>query len=301
MPYEEPLDLLSVRCFLEASQSPSFRAAAKAMHLSPAAFGERIARLEAQLGVRLLERGRRISPSPAGVRFRPHAEALLGAEQRARRAQLSEQAPRPPFSIELGTRFELGLSWLVPALPHLSAAHPERRLHLQFADTRGLVERMHARSLDAFISSARMAFTDLAFAPLHDEGYAFVGAAQHLADQPLRRAEDARNHVLIDARSDLPLFQYFLDAAPPEPAWAFADHEYMGTIAAVRDRVRGGYGVAVLPRYYVELELESQTLLELLPEVRPRQDVFRLIWPQAHPLDAELRELAGELRALPLR
>ena len=48
--------LENLRCFLAGAQALNFRAAAKAVHLTPAAYGARIQQLEEQLGVRLFAR-----------------------------------------------------------------------------------------------------------------------------------------------------------------------------------------------------------------------------------------------------
>lgn len=299
---EDPLDLQSLRCFEAALGQPSFRAAAEKVHLSPAAFGERIARLEDQLGAALFERTtRKLELTPAGERLRPHARNLLAMETELRSLQLDEQSGRAPFELTLGTRFELGMSWLVPQLGALEAEEPGLTLHLAFGDTDALLHRLDARRVDALVSSARISKVGLAYAPLHDERYVFVGQAAAMKAQPIRQPEDARHHTLVDARVDVPLFRYFLDAAPPEPSWAFAKHLHMGTIAAVRARICSGDGVGVLPAYYVQSELERGELVELMPEHPCKQDVFRLIWRERHPRDAELRRMADRLARAPLR
>ena len=70
------MDLDSLRCFDAAATTLRFRAAAARVHLSPAAFSDRIRRLEANLGVALLEaddpagRAHRGGPAPAAARAR---------------------------------------------------------------------------------------------------------------------------------------------------------------------------------------------------------------------------------------
>jgi DNA-binding transcriptional LysR family regulator len=117
----------------------------------------------------------------------------------------------------------------------------------------------------------------------------------------LRRAADAPALVLVDVTRDLPLFRYFLDALPDSAPWPFARVEYMGGIGAIRRRVLDGGRVAVLPRYFIEKDLEAGRLEALVPRVTPRADAFRLVWRAGHPREAQLLALAEELRKLPLR
>ena len=94
----------------------SFRAAAAAVGLSPAAFSERIQRLEEDLGAKLLSRGgRQVRLTPAGERLLPHARQLLTDARRCR--EVVGAGARQPYELNIGTRFELGLSWLVPTSP----------------------------------------------------------------------------------------------------------------------------------------------------------------------------------------
>lgn len=296
-----PLDLQSVRCFLSAVRSPSFRAGAKSVHLSPAAFGGRIQQLEQALGVILFERSTRsVVLTEAGERIVLLAERLFEQERAFREAAVDPVAT-PPFELTIGTRYELGLSWLLEALEPLQRERPERTLHLYFGDSSDLLPRVRTRRIDALVSSARVSEAGLEYAPLHEEAYVFVGAPAYLAKTPLRRAADATSHALIDTHADLPLFRYFLDVVPPEPAWAFDRIERMGTIAAIRARILGGHGVAVLPRYFVRDDLKAKRLRTILPRLRLKRDMFRLIWRAGHPRSRELRRLARALRAVPLQ
>lgn len=301
MQTNNPLDLDSVRCFLAATKEKSFRAAAELVHLSPAAFGERIKSLEEELGVALFARTTRtMRLTEAGERFSGPAERLFEQERLAR-AAAKDPDQTPPFELLVGTRYELGLSWLVPALPKLEAARPERRIHFYFGDSSDLLRRVAEQEIDALVSSVRVSEVGLAYAPLHDEDYVMVGSKRHIERTPLRSAADASRHVLVDVHADLPLFRYFLDAVPAEPGWTFSRIERMGTIAAVRQRVLRGAGVAVLPRYFVEQDIAAKRLVRLMPKVKLRQDVFRLIWRADHIRDRELRRLAKTLRTLPIK
>lgn len=291
------IDLDSLRCFDVAATTLRFRAAAARVHLSPAAFSDRIRRLEEGLGAALLSRTtRQVSLTEAGHRVLPLAREILSKVERLRGA--AEETARPlPYELVIGTRYELGLSWLCPALAPLGRRRPERTIHLYNGDTPDLLRRLERGELDAVVASMRLTSPRLAYAALHPEDYVFVSAGRGL-----RRREDAAGATLVDVSSDLPLFRYFLDALADAEPWPFARVEYMGGIGAIRRRVLdGGSRVAVLPRYFIAPDLAAGRLVRLMPKVRPRSDSFRLVWRVGHPREAELVELATELRALPLR
>jgi DNA-binding transcriptional LysR family regulator len=106
---------------------------------------------------------------------------------------------------------------------------------------------------------------------------------------------------LIDASEDLPLFRYLLGAGSAKSFWAFGDTRYLGTIAAIRQRVLDGGGVAVLPEYFVRKDIKRRKLRVVLPSHKIQSDWFRLVWRTQHPRETELEEMAEELRKRPLR
>ncbi|HYO94014.1 MAG TPA: LysR family transcriptional regulator [Polyangiaceae bacterium] len=294
-------DLETLRCFLAAVRAPNFRSAASAVALSPAAFGERIKLLEQQLGAPLFERTtRRKSLTAAGERLAPQAQRCLDEAQRCQLVVQSSEL-RPSFELTIGTRFELGMSWLVPALPSLERARPDRRLHLYFADSSDLLPRIMHDQVDCMVTSARLSQRGLGYARLQEERYVFVGNRELLRRSPVRAPEHASSHVLFDVHPDLPLFRYFLDGRPAGEDWQFQHQQCLGAIAPIRARVVAGAGVAVLPLYYVERDLKAGRLRRVLPQTALPSDWFRLVWRSGHPREAELRALAVELATLPLR
>jgi DNA-binding transcriptional LysR family regulator len=291
----------SLRCFLAAARLSSFRKAAREIALTPAALGARIKQLEAQLGARLFARTtRRVTLTEAGLALVPRAEACLAAAHECVRAARGD-APAAVVELTLGTRHELGLSWILPQLPDLERAIPGLRLGLYFGSGPDLLVRVRTAEIDCAVTSTRASDPRLDGLPLHREDYVFVGQRALLAARPLRRPEDAARHVLLDAAPDLPLFRYFRDASPAGERFAFARVVHLGTIEAIHRRVAAGTGVAVLPRYLVARDLARRTLVPVLPRVRLLPDAFRLVFRSGDPRRSVLERLAAEMARVPLR
>jgi LysR family transcriptional regulator, glycine cleavage system transcriptional activator len=290
------LELDDLRCFVAAVDAPTFRAASRRVALSPAAFSDRIRRLEEALDCVLFHRtsrSRRLSE--AGRRLEPHARALLADATKT--ASIARGEARPlPYELTIGTRYELGMSWLAPMLATLEARVPERCVHLYMGDTPDLLARVERGDIDAVVFSARLNSPRMAYANIHPERYVFVGAAGVQFSGP----EDAAGHTLIDVSADVPLFRYLMDAVPNAEPWGFAGHRYMGGIGGVRYLILRGAGVGVLPEYYARPALASGELVRLLPDQALLSDNFRLVWRSTHPWHERLVALAAEMRAHPL-
>ncbi|MCP4501029.1 MAG: LysR family transcriptional regulator [Deltaproteobacteria bacterium] len=314
-------DLDSLRCFEAAARTLNFRAAAKSVALSPTAFSDRIRRLEEDLDAVLFHRTTRsVQLTRPGSRLLPEARTFLARADNLMQVIHSEK--EVPFELQIGTRFELGLSWLLPALRALENESPHRTVHLSFGDSLDLLARTSAGLLDATITSARLSSARLDAAKLHEESYVFVSARPNKKSVRgrkeenlpvlLERAEDAQHFTLIDASPDLPLFRYFRDAPLEEKMasrassfgrddWRFGRNLFVGAIAGIRSLVLAGDGVAVLPRYLVQKDLQRGDLVALFPERPLLRDFFRLVFRSGHPQEVELRQLAQDLRKHPLQ
>lgn len=97
------MTLTQIRAFLAAYEHRSFTAAAREMQITQASMSELVARLEAEVGIKLFTRGsRRLVPTPAGDEFRHHAQtAANGVDDGidALRAMTSLQGGTSTFGV----------------------------------------------------------------------------------------------------------------------------------------------------------------------------------------------------------
>jgi DNA-binding transcriptional LysR family regulator len=290
--------LESLRCFEAAAQLGSFRAAARAVALTPAALGQRIKQLEEQLGGSLFERTTRsIVLTPAGMALRPKARQALEAAEACARAVRGEEAPTP-MELTLGTRYELGLSYLLPLRRVLEATHPGLGLHYYFGSAPDLLLRIRSREIDCAMTSSRLSDPALDSLRLHLEEYVLVGSRRLLARKPLRRTDDVAQHVLLDIDAQLPLFRYWRDAPNAGEHIRFKTVRYLGTAEAMYRLVLAGEGIAVLPIYMVRADIKQGRLVRCLPRIEPLTDYFRLVFraddPRRHVYEVLAATLLGE-------
>ncbi|MBL9105883.1 MAG: LysR family transcriptional regulator [Myxococcales bacterium] len=290
----------SLRCFVAAAERLNFRAAAGQVALTPAALSQRIRQLEDQLGAPLFRRTTRsVQLTQAGLGLLPRARACLAEAAACLQAARGEDLP--PAELTLGTRFELGMSWIVPMLPRVAAALPQVALHLYFGSGSEIVERLRAGLCDCAVTSANIHDVRVAEARLHEERYAFVGSPRLLRRVAFARAEDAGRHTLLDIDAGLPLLRYFSEAEGAPALPRFASYRWLGLGAAVKAMVLAGEGVAVLPAYMIEEELRRGKLRRVLPQVTLRTDYFRLIFRADDPRGGILHALAAVLASEPIR
>jgi LysR family glycine cleavage system transcriptional activator len=290
-------DLDMLGAFVAAAELGSFRAAAAAEFITPAALGKRIQLLEEQLGAALFVRtSRKITLTPRGRELLPRARQVLQEAQ----ACLVGEGGGGALELTVGTRHELGMSWLLPMRGALEAALPQAQLHYYFGASADLERRLLEHRLDAAVSSHAPATSRLEGFLLHREDYAFVAAPALLCAQPLERGADARSHCLLDIDERLPLYGYCQFDAYQHPPLRFVRRRYMGTIEAVRALALAGEGVAVLPRYYVHDALTTGALTRILPDLPLGHDHFRLWCREGSPHRDLFEQMATVMRDHPL-
>jgi len=288
--------LEGLRYFLAAAEHRNFRRAAEQMHITAAALGQRIKQLEQQLGAVLFVReARAVKLTEAGHRLIDAARATLREAARCRSAVHAGESL--PLAITLGTRFELGMSWILPNILALQTERPQWSIDLYFGSGPDLLERLRSRQVDCIVTSAPVLHKRWTTEFLHTETYAFVAAPALIEQCPFQSPEDARHHTLLDIDESLPLTRYLTSATGE---LSFAAFRLCGAGFAIHDMVLRGLGVAVLPEYMVRHDLEQGRLQQLLPTTAVLSDSFRLIFSRDAVHHAQLRQLAAFLRARPL-
>jgi DNA-binding transcriptional LysR family regulator len=229
----------------------------------------------------------------------PAAQRALSSLEECTTA-VSTTGALPQMDVVLGTRHELGLSWILPQIDALKEEHPSIELHLYFGSGPDLVNRVRMMQLDCAITSTRLNDPKLDSIRLHREDYVFVAAPSLLDRAPFAKPEDSVHHTLVELDDELPLFRYWRDSPKGVPL-TFAKLSRFGTIEAIRLRLVAGAGVGVLPKYLVQPDLDAKRLRILLPKVVPQHDYFRLVIRADDPRRSAFEGLAASLLSVPLR
>ena len=133
----DPFDGMDL--FARVVEAGSFTAAAKSLGLGKSSVSERVAALEARLGVRLIDRTtRRLTPTEAGRIYYDRARQARDAAETALN-EIEALREEPAGLLRVGVTELLTRLHLVPALPSFLAAHP--RLRVEF------VEKVEAQDL----------------------------------------------------------------------------------------------------------------------------------------------------------
>lgn len=122
--------VVNLQAFEAVARRRSFALAAAELHLTPSAISHQVARLEAQLGVRLLERSAHgVRVTAAGMRYLERVRGALAAIGMA----TEDVKHGVSNSLYVHCSPSIATLWLMPRLPAFAKANPDVALNLSAA------------------------------------------------------------------------------------------------------------------------------------------------------------------------
>ena len=280
--------------FRTVAQHLSYTRAAETLYLSQPAVAQQVKSLEQMLGLRLFSRsGRGIVLTSAGQEFLVLVERLL--------AQLSETAPivheihtLKRGSVVIGASVSAGTYVVPPLLGSFHGLYPRIDLTLLVAH-RGLIEEdLLAYKIDLGVMSYIERRESFVVEVLRPYELLVIASPYHaLASRSTIQLRDLQEEILLmreqESVSRLATELHFAQTGVPMPASL-----ELGNIAATKEGVSAGLGIAVLPYESVAMELKNGDLVVLDVQGFPLQRQWYIV----HVKGRRLSLAANALRQL---
>jgi len=247
-------DLRLLKVLREVALRGSFSAAAEALSYSQPAVSQQIARLEAQAGVKLLERQPKgIKLTPAGEALVRHTERIL-AQLAEAQAELTEIASSARGRLRLAA-FATAAGTIVPlAVSEFRRLRPGVRVELQLMDPPQSIPALRRGDVDLVITEEGGFEADPNLAGLgverlmDDVLYAALPAEHPLATRRAVAIGDLEDEewMIVGLRGTCPDTNIILRACKQagfEPRIAYTSDDYF----AIQGLVASGMGVALVP------------------------------------------------------
>jgi len=289
------MELRQLEYFVAVAEERNFTRAAQRIHVAQPAVSAQIARLEREVGQRLLDRSRRETRlTAAGEAMLPHARAALSAVAHARLA-IDELAQLVRGTVTLGTVTSHNLD--IPALlADFHRAHPAVEITLSTDTSAALIDDVQSGVLDAAIVSVGPHEVPLGLAVevVTDEA---IDAAVCLDDPWAGRTSIGVAQLVERRLIALPMgagiraqLERACAAAGLTPHVAFEAN----TPVALAELAARGLGVAIVPRS-VSRTHPGLAPIAIKPELRGRL-VFA--WRSSGPMSPAARVLVEMARRL---
>jgi DNA-binding transcriptional LysR family regulator len=286
--------LEDVLAFVRVVETGGFGRAAERLGLSKSIISRRVARLEAELGVRLLNRTTRsIAPTEAGLEFKARCAEILAELQAAREAVACREKDIAG-TLRLAVPLSFGIARLAPAIAAFAAKYSRVSIELSVSDR--FVDLV-AEGFDAAIRVAVLPDTSLIGRRLGSVQPSLVASPTYL-----------EKHGTPDKPRDLARHECLIYSGPARDSWQFRCNRKWLSVRpqgrfradngeVLRAAAIAGLGITVLPDFLVEDAVANGTLLPLLAGFPMPQAGIHLLRPGGGRASARVSTLGDYLAA----
>lgn len=154
--------------------------------------------------------------------------------------------------IRLGSALEFFHERLLPAINGF-----DHTLVVTFGLTEKLIDQLKQNALDIVIATQKRPLTGIHYLPCYNESFHLVG------NTPLAGKSKTELEAMswVSYGIELPIIRRFWTIAFGEKP-VFYPSMVIPDLHAIREAVRLGYGISVLPHYLIEEDLKMETLYE---------------------------------------
>lgn len=238
------MNLRFVETFVWVARLKSITRGAEKLCLTQSAVSNRIASLEEELGVMLLDRrnaGFRLSD--AGTRFLDYADRLLALQREFKNELCTPE--QHPFSLRVGAIESVLHTWLIPMVDELKRNSPQIEFDLTIEMTHVLNEQLKRGSLDLVFSAEPALGDGLANKTLAPLEMVFVGPESMIGKETMSVADVLDCDIMTFQRGSQP-HAALIETLRAAGAGDKQVHA-MSSISALAHLAESGFGIATLP------------------------------------------------------
>ena len=280
--------LTALRVFRQVVERGGFAAASRQMGLSPAAVSKNIAELETHLAARLLNRTtRRMSLTEAGARYYEQVARILDDLSEAEQS-LGPLQQAPSGTLRVSAPMSLSLVRLSAAMPRFLQRYPQVSLDLNLEDRR--IDIVKEGYDLAIRGTDRLEDSSLVARKLMTLDHVLCGAPAYfqrhgVPASPLALRNMERVQFTLSGHAD----EWTFKRAGETERVPVRGRYRVSSSLAVRDALRAGFGVSLVPRVYVQQDLDSGALQAVLQDWKPDETCVYAVYPSRRHMVAKVR------------
>ena len=276
----------------------SFSRAAAELGIGQPAVTKQIARLEKELGARLLHRSTHgVAPTEVGKLYYDKCKLIVHHDEEARSVASLMQS-QVQGVLRISTSIAFGRRVLAPMVNGFMRTHPLLRVDLSFEDRYvNLVEQ----GVDVAIRMGRLADSTLGATYLGVSPWVAVASAQYLREHgaPATPADLPKHDALVYSTVQGDAIWHFSSvngASEGSQAVAVNGRLRSNNLSVLLAAARDGFGVAVLPYYVANDGLLTGELVPILQGFTLPIQEIHAVFPSPRLVPAKVQELVAWLK-----
>jgi DNA-binding transcriptional LysR family regulator len=285
--------------FVKMVELCSFTKTADVLETSTATVSRVIAKLEADLGVKLLERStRRVNPTPDGLTFYERCKAILNQLEEAK-SEVTALRDTPRGTLRVVLPVSYGKIWIMPLLNSLAKRFRELTINVTLSDR---LEELAEDSFDVALAVGDPPEKRLVARRLRDSRIVTAAAPGYIEEwgEPRTPWDLADHNCLLYVKPGRRLkwlWQFVEDGR------AYRNLPVLGNMLidngeALMGAAAQGVGIVQAPDYVVIPHLREGSLVEILADYRPPGPAIWVLCPPGRQRANRVRMFVDELFAM---
>ncbi|MGH1539914.1 MAG: LysR family transcriptional regulator [Arenicella sp.] len=250
--------------FMAVYRAGGFAPVAMELGIAPSSVSRVVAKLETDLAVRLFQRTtRHLSPTKAGDIFFARIAPLV-EEFHAVREELLDQTQKPHGILRITASVSYGQAMIAPRLKTFTDMYPEIKLELLLSDSH--IDIISER-IDLAVRHGKLADSSLVARKLTHVSYRIVASPEYLKNaQRLVVPEDIACHPTIAFLYDEFRSSWMVRKGAIEKEIMINPVVAVSNAQTIHRCVCDGAGIALLPDWLIERDLNEGRLINVLPD-----------------------------------
>ncbi|MBM0740510.1 LysR family transcriptional regulator [Phormidium sp. CLA17] len=284
-----------IRAFTQVVAFAGFAAASREMGLSRSAVNKLVIALENDLGVQLLHRSTRVvTPTETGLAFYAQCLEILASLEEAERS-LTQLQEEPRGRLRVNAPMSFGTLHLAPALANFLIHYPDLQLQLTLSDR--FIDPIEEGFDITIRIAAPQTVASLIVHPLAPAPRVLCATSTYLSTHGSpTHPNDLHAHSCLHYGQLAVENQWTLLGPDGTHTISVAGALCSNNGEVLRDAAVRGLGIALLPRFIIEAELQQGTLQVVLPDYHPPELTLSVIYPVNRHLSTKVRLLVSFLQ-----
>jgi len=282
--------LASMQAFISVVESGSFSGSARRLGLSQPSVSRQINGLEAQLGVRLLQRTTRsLSLTEAGQVYYEKARLIQRAVTEASQA-ISGFKDSPSGLLRISAPHTWTEAKIAPHLGEFLSLYPDIKLDIQCNDN---IQDMVEKRLDLVIRVGHAADSSYIAIPFAKVNMVLCASPDYLQKygKPKTLADLNNHNIIIFDKFD----KFIFTNDQNQQQITLTGSLIMNSVASIISAVSQNIGLSLLPDLLIKKKLEQGELIEVMPEYKV--EIKGLAVDQAFAMYSSRKQMPAKVRA----
>ncbi|RRS06809.1 LysR family transcriptional regulator [Pseudoalteromonas sp. J010] len=282
-------EITNEQIYLKVVEAGSFKKAAEQLNTEPSSVSRSISSLEKRLGIKLVERStKRSVPTEAGQKYYVGLKKLLD-EKQSLEDLICGTVNQPSGALKVAAPHDFGCQFVVPVLEQMTDEFPELTVEILLGSQ---FEDLKSQGIDVAIRIGELPSSSLICRRIGNVPRVMVASKGYIHKHGLPTdIKSLSKHNFIFYKKSLHGTPVTIEDYKFEMQGNFT----VNSVSAVKQLVLDDKGIHIGPKWAFKEELDSERVVQLLPEVKLTSFPVHALYISRNFLPAKVKQFIQKL------